>query len=176
MSELAPSDQLSASFAEFYNKAKGAVPDVAAVGSRTGGGTRPTCTAQPGTITSQPAGRRRQRSTAGRGSRSSEFKSLRHLRHRLPPSSSGQWKSTGLSRCLDRPHGLQADGQFTWEVDNKGQKRTVAGQAGFESGTLALLQTDGPPLIGKITQDGANKFVFAPARARRESPGLTFTR
>ncbi len=48
--------------------------------------------------------------------------------------------------------------------------------AGFKDNTLALLQPEGPPLVGKITEEGANKFLFAPAGAGDKAPGLTFTR
>jgi hypothetical protein len=48
--------------------------------------------------------------------------------------------------------------------------------AGFKDNTLALLQQEGPPLVGKVTEDGTNKFVFAPAGAGDKAPGLTFTR
>ncbi len=71
---------------------------------------------------------------------------------------------------------LQQDGQFAWAVDTQGKKQTLNGQAGFKDSTLALIQQDGPPLVGKVTQDGADKFVFAPAGAGDKAPGLTFTR
>jgi tetratricopeptide (TPR) repeat protein len=71
---------------------------------------------------------------------------------------------------------LQADGQFSWEVDSKGQKETLTGQAGFKDSTLALLQAEGPPLVGKVTEEGANKFVFSPAGTGQKGAGLTFTK
>ncbi len=71
---------------------------------------------------------------------------------------------------------LQEDGQFAWEVDTKGRKQTLSGTAGFKDSTLALLQPEGPPLVGKVTEEGANKFVFAPTGAGDKAPGLTFTR
>ncbi len=71
---------------------------------------------------------------------------------------------------------LQNDGAFSWEVDEKGRKETIAGHAGFKDNTLALLQTDGPPLVGKVTRNGNNTFVFAPPGASAKAPGLTFTR
>ena len=60
-------------------------------------------------------------------------------------------------------------------VDNKGQKQTLEGQAGFQDGNLALLQSQGPPLIGKVTKSDPNKFVFAPPGGN-SAPGLTFTK
>ena len=78
-----------------------------------------------------------------------------------PASLVGVWKaqaSPDVAIALT----LEADGKFAWEVDTKGNKQTLNGVAGFKDHTLALLQQDGPPLVGKVTQDGANKFVFAP--------------
>ena len=71
---------------------------------------------------------------------------------------------------------LKPEGVFQWVVDNKGQKQTLEGQAGFQNGTLALLQNQGPPLVGKVTQSDPNKFVFAPPGTGNKAPGLTFTR
>jgi len=71
---------------------------------------------------------------------------------------------------------IQADGQFAWEVDTKGQKQTISGHAGFKDNTLALLQPEGPPLVGKVTQQGTNKFLFAPSGAGDKGSGLSFTK
>lgn len=72
---------------------------------------------------------------------------------------------------------LKQDGAFSWVVDTKGQKQTLEGTAAFKDGTLALLQPEGPPLVGKVTQEGADKFVFAPPGGTDGKPaGLTFTK
>ena len=78
-----------------------------------------------------------------------------------PASLVGVWKAQA-SPDVTIALTLEADGKFAWEVDTKGKKQTLNGVAGFKDNTLALLQQDGPPLVGKVTQDGANKFVFAP--------------
>jgi tetratricopeptide (TPR) repeat protein len=91
-----------------------------------------------------------------------------------PASLVGTWKAQpapDLSIALT----LQADGKFTWQVDSKGQKETLTGQAGFKDSTLALLQAEGPPLVGKVSDEAAGKFVFTPAGAGDKAPGLTFT-
>ena len=89
-----------------------------------------------------------------------------------PASLVGTWKaqpSPDLTISLT----LQADGQFAWEVDTKGQKQTLTGQAGFKDNTLALLQEEGPPLVGKIAEEGGNKFTFSPpSGAQREDAWL----
>jgi len=87
----------------------------------------------------------------------------------------GTWK-TKPSPDVSITLTLQKDGQFAWEVDTKGQKQTINGQAGFKDNELALLQTEGPPLVGKVTQNSADQFVFAPEGAGDKATGLTFTR
>jgi tetratricopeptide (TPR) repeat protein len=92
-----------------------------------------------------------------------------------PEAMAGKWvakPSPDLSINLT----LEKDGAFVWEVDQKGQKQTLQGQAGFENGMLALDQGNGPPLLGKVTQDGADKFTFVPPGVAANVPGLTFTR
>jgi tetratricopeptide (TPR) repeat protein len=92
-----------------------------------------------------------------------------------PPSLVGIWKAQpapDLSIALT----IEADGKFTWQVDSKGQKETLTGQAGFKDSTLALLQAEGPPLVGKVSDEAAGKFVFTPAGAGDKAPGLTFTK
>jgi hypothetical protein len=69
---------------------------------------------------------------------------------------------------------LGQDGAFTWEVDNKGKKQSLTGQSGYKDSQLALAQTDGPPLVGKVTQDSPGKFLFAPPGAGEKAPGLMF--
>jgi tetratricopeptide (TPR) repeat protein len=92
-----------------------------------------------------------------------------------PASLVGAWKAQpapDLSIALT----IQADGKFTWEVNSKGQKEKLTGQAGFMDSTLALLQAEGPPLVGKVSEEAAGKFVFTPAGAGDKAPGLTFTK
>ncbi len=92
-----------------------------------------------------------------------------------PASLVGAWKAQA-SPDVWVSLTLEADGKFAWEVDTKGKKQALTGVAGFTDNTLALLQPDGPPLVGKVKQDGANEFVFSPDGAGSKAPGLTFTR
>jgi tetratricopeptide (TPR) repeat protein len=87
----------------------------------------------------------------------------------------GTWKAQpgpGMAITLT----LGADGAFTWAVAEKGKTQSLQGQAGFQDGVLALNQEDGPPLVGKITREGANTFSFKPAGASASVKGLEFTR
>ncbi len=60
-------------------------------------------------------------------------------------------------------------------MDSKGQKQTLTGQAAYKDSTLALLQQEGPPLVGKITEEGGTKFVFTPTGGQN-APGITFNK
>ena len=155
VTQLQPGDQLSASFVKALKKVseqpagQPAQVNVAAAGQPAG------ATAPP----AQPAAEQPQQPEPP-----------------PPPPASlvGTWKSqpaADLSIALT----LQADGQFAWEVDSKGQKQTLTGQAGYKDNTLALLQENGPPLVGKITEEGGTKFVFTPSGGQK-APGLTFTK
>ena len=178
--ELSPTDQLSAGFAKLYKKAT-EVAAAAAPAAQPAAGQpaaapprRQAAPAQPAAVAANqpPAAGRRSGPAPGARTISRSSPSPRRLR---PPAWSGRGRprpSPDVSIALT----LEADGKFAWEVDTKGKKQTLNGVAGFKDNTLALLQQDGPPLVGKVTQDGANKFVFAPDGAGDKAPGLTFTR
>ena len=159
VAKLQPTDQLSASFVKALKKvsehptAQSSQANVAAAGRPAG------AAAAAGTAPAQPTAEQPQQPEAP---------------PRPPASLVGTWKSQpspDLSIALT----LQADGQFAWEVDSKGQKQTLTGQAGFKDNTLALLQEDGPPLVGKIAEQGGTKFVFTPT-GDQKAPGITFTK
>ena len=155
VTQLQPGDQLSASFVKALKK----------VSEQPAG--------QPAQVTvaaaGQPAG-----ATAPPAQPAAEQPQQPEPPPPPPASLVGTWKSqpaADLSIALT----LQADGQFAWEVDSKGQKQTLTGQAGYKDNTLALLQENGPPLVGKITEEGGTKFVFTPTGGQK-APGLTFTK
>ncbi len=182
--QLQPNDQLSASFVKLYKKVAeqktalaaqtaqpaAAQPGLASAAAPTPPG-QPTPAApnQPATVAAgQPL-------PPGQAATPAEQPAQPELPPPPPTALVGSWKaqaSPDVSIALT----LQDDGQFGWEVDNKGQKQAISGHAGFKDGVLALLQEEGPPLVGKITQSDANKFVFAPEGAGDKAPGLTFTR
>ncbi|WP_422931738.1 tetratricopeptide repeat protein [Singulisphaera sp. PoT] len=91
-----------------------------------------------------------------------------------PAALTGEWKAKPSDDvAIDLT--LSKDGAFTWVVDKKGQKQTIEGTAGFKDGNLALLQENGPPLVGKVTQSDANSFEFRPPNAPDNAPPLKFT-
>jgi tetratricopeptide (TPR) repeat protein len=168
VSKLEPSDQLSASFVKALRKPAEQPAAVNVAGTGQPAGASPT--------TSAPA----QPTSPGAAQASAVAGAEQPKEPELPPPPPanlvGTWKaqpSPDLSIALT----LGADGQFAWEVDSKGQKQTMTGQAGFKDNTLALLQEEGPPLVGRIALAGENKFTFSPPTgAKAKNPGLTFTK
>jgi tetratricopeptide (TPR) repeat protein len=163
--KLQPTDQLSASFVKALKKvserpaAQPGQVNVAAAGQPAGTAASTALPATTGTSSAQPPAEQPAEPDAP-----------------PPPPASlvGTWKSQP-SPDLAIALTLQADGQFAWEVDSKGQKQTLTGQAGFKDNTLALLQEDGPPLVGKIAEQGGTKFTFTPS-GDQKAPGITFTK
>jgi hypothetical protein len=87
----------------------------------------------------------------------------------------GVWKATPNPKTtitLTR----NADGTFTWDVNTNGQSKPIKGKSQYEDGVLGLTQENGPPLAGKVTWDGPNKFNFRLVGNGSEDPGLNFTR
>ena len=168
VSKLEPSDQLSASFVKALKKVAEQPAAVNVAGTGQLAGVSPT-TIAPARPTSPGAAH--PAAAAG-----AEQPQEPELPPPPPANLVGTWKaqpSPDLSIALT----LQADGQFAWEVDSKGQKQTLTGQAGFKDNTLALIQEEGPPLVGKIALAGDNKFSFSPPTgAKAKNPGLTFTK
>jgi hypothetical protein len=68
------------------------------------------------------------------------------------------------------------DGTFTWDVTNKGQSKPIKGESSYQNGILTLTQADGPPLVGKVTWQGQDKFNFKLLGNGPEDPGLTFSK
>jgi tetratricopeptide (TPR) repeat protein len=85
----------------------------------------------------------------------------------------GTWKASPNSKTtitLTR----NADGTFTWDVATNGQSKPIRGTSQYQDGVLALSQENGPPLAGKVTWEGPNKFNFRLVGNGPEDPGLNF--
>jgi tetratricopeptide (TPR) repeat protein len=92
-----------------------------------------------------------------------------------PAALAGSWKAQpapDVAVALT----LAPDGGFVWDVDAKGQKQKLEGQAAFQDGTLTLMPGQGPPLAGKVTQNADDSFTFAPPGAGAKGGGLVFRR
>ncbi len=69
-----------------------------------------------------------------------------------------------------------ADGSFTWDVATNGKSKPIKGKAEYGDGVLGLSQENGPPLAGKVTWEGNDKFNFRLVGNGAEDPGLNFAR
>ena len=76
-----------------------------------------------------------------------------------------------ISLILDR------DGKtFTWKVIEKGTAREFHGEATSDADVLALLTNEMPPMVARVTWNGASQFNFRVIGASQEDPGLVFSR
>ena len=155
--QLQPNDELSASFVKLYKKAR-----------RRAGCRGRWPHAQPGLPPPRaPANRRPSPPTsrlhdapAPAAAAEAQSKSS-HRRPRLLPISSALWKSQA-SPDVSIALTLQQDGQFAWEVDTKGTEADDQRSGRLRQRHARPLAARRAPLIGKVTQDGDSKFVFAP--------------
>jgi tetratricopeptide (TPR) repeat protein len=164
--QLQPQDQLSANFVKALKKVSEQPAATSLATATQPSGATPAETIAPAQVQPQPAP----------GQDVAQASAPQEEPSPPPPANLvGTWKAQpapDLSITLT----LQADGQFTWEVAAKGQKQTLTGQSGFKDSTLALLQAEGPPLVGKVSDQTPDKFVFTPAGAGGKATGLTFTK
>ncbi len=166
VSQLQPKDRLSASFAQVLKKAAGPQSET----------NRPTPEPPPTAVTSAPeaAGEPAQGETLAKAGSTPEGETAPSPPPPPPAALTGEWKAKpSADVAIDLT--LNKDGAFTWVVDTKGQKQTIEGTAGFKEGKLALLQANGPPLVGQVTQSDANSFEFRPPDAPPSAPSLKFT-
>jgi tetratricopeptide (TPR) repeat protein len=164
VAKLQPNDQLSASFVKALKKA--AEPAPTALASTATGPTTGSSPSPPG-----------EAPTANPPVDSDQSWQASEPEQPPPPPADlqGSWKAQPAPDVTISLN-IEEGGSFRWEVDDHGKKQTIEGQAGFQDGNLALLQSDGPPLVGKVTQKGVNSFTFAPPGTGDQSKGLTFTR
>jgi tetratricopeptide (TPR) repeat protein len=182
---LQPGDQIAGSFVKVLKPAEQPTA-VAAAGPSAPAGTpaapgqpaaaTPAATTQPGAVaaTGQPAGAAPPGSEATPGGAQTQEPAPPPP---PPAEMAGVWKAKPTADVAITLT-LKEDGKFAWEVDTKGQKQEISGQAGYHDEELALFQEDGPPLVGKVSKSTTtpNQFVFAPAGSGNKAAGLTFTR
>ena len=91
-----------------------------------------------------------------------------------PAELTGTWKAAP-SPDTAITLALKADGEFTWNVANKGQQnQSIHGRAVYVNDVLSLTQEEGPPLAGKIESKDATKFTFRLMGGGNNAPALTF--
>jgi len=178
IAKVEPKDQLSVSFAKSLTKANepaatpstGTAPAVAGAQPTTTGG-KP-LVATSATVPTAPAAGTAAPPTAGAAS------STQPAEAPPPPPAelTGTWKaapSADTAITLE----LKPDGEFTWNIANKGQEQqSLTGRAVCIDNVLSLTQQEGPPLAGKIESKDASKFVFHLMGGGNNAPALTFTR
>jgi tetratricopeptide (TPR) repeat protein len=76
-----------------------------------------------------------------------------------PTALLGAWKAKPMPD-LSIELTLRADGQFTWNVNSKGQTDSITGDADYLDGVLTLAQADAPTLVGKVVNLGEKQFGF----------------
>jgi hypothetical protein len=171
VTQLLPNDQLSASFVKALQKPPAQVAQSAAPAQAPAQPPAATQAAAPAAAPTQgqapaqaPQGGPAQGQTASTPSPPPP-----------PAALDGSWKAQPTP---DVTVGLmlKEGGDFVWEVDTKGQKQSIEGQAAFQDGTLILQQSQGPPLVGKVTQSKPDSFTFAPPGSGDKGGGLVFNR
>jgi len=55
---------------------------------------------------------------------------------------------------------LREDGQFTWDVNSRGQADSITGDADYVDDVLTLTQAEAPALAGKVVDLGEKQFGF----------------
>jgi tetratricopeptide (TPR) repeat protein len=76
-----------------------------------------------------------------------------------PATLLGTWKAKPMPD-LSIELTLRDDGQFTWDVNSRGQADSITGDAGYVDGVLTLTQADAPALVGKVVNLGEKQFGF----------------
>jgi tetratricopeptide (TPR) repeat protein len=76
-----------------------------------------------------------------------------------PAALLGTWKAKPMPD-LSIGLTLREDGQFTWDVNSRGQSDSINGDAEFVDGVLTLTQADAPALVGKVVKLGEKQFGF----------------
>jgi tetratricopeptide (TPR) repeat protein len=71
---------------------------------------------------------------------------------------------------------IQPGGEFTWQVNKKGQTQRIAGTSTFGQGILTLAQDKGPALVGRVDWKDANHMNFRIVGDGPEDPGLSFAK
>jgi tetratricopeptide (TPR) repeat protein len=83
----------------------------------------------------------------------------RHEPSPPPAAIQGTWKAKPILD-LSIELTVRQDGQFTWNVNYKGQTDSITGEADFLDGVLTLAQADAPSLAGKVVNLGEKQFGF----------------
>jgi hypothetical protein len=177
-----PKDQLSGSFAKALTKTKETTPTPATGAPTTVAGAQPatsggrTLVPTSATVPTASAAGTAPPTAAAPGAGTSASPQPAEAPPPPPAELTGTWKAVPAPDTTVTL-ALQADGEYTWNVANKGQQQqSIAGRAVYVNDVLSLTQEEGPPLAGKIESKDASKFVFRLMGGGASAPALTFTR
>jgi hypothetical protein len=87
----------------------------------------------------------------------------------------GTWKASpapGTTIALT----AGADGGFQWNVTTQGKTQPIQGKYTYDNGVLTMTQPSGDALVGKVTWQDDNHFVFQAMGGGPSDPGLTFSK
>ena len=71
---------------------------------------------------------------------------------------------------------LKPDGNFDWDVTQKGRKQHFTGTLTYGNGILTLVQEKGPVMVGRVSWKNANEMTFRIVGDGPDDPGLSFTK
>lgn len=93
-----------------------------------------------------------------------------------PGSVAGNWKANpNKNTSIDLK--IAEDGPFTWKVTSNGKTQEIKGDWSLTGDVLTLAQQNqGGVLVGNVSWEQANQFVFRVVGAGATDAGLTFTR
>jgi hypothetical protein len=177
VAKLQPKDQLSASFAKALTKAEESTTTPAtAAGPALAGAPATAAAPAPSTPPAATTPTTALATSASAASPSATEPAEAPAPPPPPAELTGTWKAAP-SPDTAITLALQPDGEYTWDVANKGQTQaTITGRAVYVNNVLSLTQEDGPPLAGKIESKDASKFVFHLMGGGNNAPALTFSR
>jgi hypothetical protein len=70
---------------------------------------------------------------------------------------------------------IKEDGTFSWKVTIKGKSQVIAGNWSLAGGILTLApETQGGAMVGNVTWQEENRFLFRAIGAPPNDPGLVF--
>jgi tetratricopeptide (TPR) repeat protein len=174
IAKVEPKDQLSASFAKALTKAK--EMEAAETTTAVAGAQPSTTSGKPLVATSASVPNAPGAAAPPAGATSSTHPAEALEPPPPPADMAGTWKAAATPDTAVTLT-LKADGEYTWNVANKGQQQqSITGRAFYVDDVMSLIQEDGPPLAGKIESKEANKFVFHIMGGGQKAPALTFTK
>ncbi|HKM56561.1 MAG TPA: hypothetical protein VJY33_24365 [Isosphaeraceae bacterium] len=71
---------------------------------------------------------------------------------------------------------IQPDGDFSWQVTQKGMSRQFSNKSTYGEGMLTLVQDTGPALVGRVGWKDSSHITFQIVGDGPDDPGLQFAK